>query len=306
MKNYEQLTDSLLESYDSIFSDKDNQPTWAVHKRNTPDELVYPTIPFIGKRYAEQDVKILVYASAENLSGYWKGNGRHWAGDQLDDDDWAKNRHRICFDDPSWQQVGKLPFVHCGPMNDGGLLTAVMYLASILRNGDVEEPRMFYESIAFGNYGKFSIETELQATIRKNPLLTSEEIARTKKCKTGRNIDYATEFDCLKKSFAYIQTDIEVLKPHYIIMPNMEDNGFIVSVKGNAKIIRIRQMNGTTVNSMAPNKRNHYCSKYSKFDISELHEAVKSAYCSTCGISLENYRYVFDYLDRELTIELDK
>lgn len=306
MNNYNQITASLLDAYEGIFSIKENIPTWAVHKRNIPTELVRPTIPFVGKRYAQQDIKILVYASAENLSDYWKGNDKHWSGDWLDDDIRAANRHRNCFDNPSMQVSRKLPYVHCGPMEDGGLLTAIMYLTSKLRNGCVDEPYAFYESIAFGNYGKFSIETELQTVIRKNPALTSDEKARLKKELNRCNIDYATMLDYLKASYVYIQKDIEILKPDYIIMPNMEDNGFINSIKGHAKIIRIHQMNGTVVNNLAPNKRNHYCSKYSKCDIDELPPAVKFAYEAIRGINLENYQYVFNYLDRVLDLELSK
>lgn len=313
MKNYEKITASLLDAYKSIFADKRNEPNWAVHKRNTPSELVLPTIPFVGKQYAEQNVKILVYASAENLSGYWKGNDDDWPGDWLDDDAFAINRHRNCFDNEEMQQSrkqsGKLPYVHCGPMEDGGLLTAVMYLASKLRNGYVDEPYKFYESIAFGNYGKFSIETELQAAIRNNPAL-AEDKARLKKIKKELNRcnkDYATMSEYLKISSAYIQADIEILKPDYIIMPNVKDNGFIASVKGNAKTIRIYQMISRVVNNyIAPSKRNHYCSKYSKRDVNELPTAVKFAYESIRGINLENYRYVFDYLDQTLALELSK
>lgn len=164
----------------------------------------------------------------------------------------------------------------------------------------VDEPYAFYESIAFGNYGKFSIETELQATIRKNPSLTFDEKTRLKKELNRCNIDYATMLDYLKASCAYVQKDIEILKPDCIIMPNMKDNGFIDSIKGHAEVIRICQMNGTVINNLAPNKRNNGCSKYSKRDIDELPPAVKIAYESIRGINLGNYQYVFDYLDSRI------
>lgn len=306
MNNYNHLTTSLLKAYDTIFSDTEIAPLWAVHKRNYPAELVRPTIPFVGKQYEDQNIKILIYASAENLSDYWKGNDKHWPGDWLDDDTVAANRHRICFDNVSMQNNRKLPYVHCGPMEDGGLLTAAMYLASKLRGGRIDEPRKFYETIAFGNYGKFSIETELQRTIRSNPELTSEEKLQLKKKLNRCNIDYATMLKYLKSSGKYIQTDIDIFAPDYIIMPNMEDNGFIDSIKGNARIIRINQMNGTVVNNMAPNKRNKYCSKYAQYDVNALPVAIKYAYESIRGINLENYRYVFDYLDKTLDFELSR
>jgi len=303
MNDYTQITTQLLNAYETIFSDTSLTPTWAVHKRNYPSELVRPTIPFVGKQYSDQKIKILVYASAENLSDYWKGNDKHWTGDWLDDDIRAAKRHRYCFDNLEMQEERKLPYVHCSPMQDGGLLTAVMYMASKLRTDETAEPYAFYETIAFGNYGKFSIETELQSTIRNNPNLSYDDKLRLKKELNRCNIDYATMQDYLKASSVYIKAELDILKPDYIIMPNMKDNRFIDSVKGNAKIIRICQMNATVVNNMAPNKRNQYKSKYCQFDINELPPAVKTAYTSIRGINLDNYRYVFDYLDKVLESE---
>jgi len=57
----------------------------------------------VGKHYLEQPKKILVYASAEKLAVYYLGNTEEWYGDWLDDDRQAENRHRRCFDDPSFQ-----------------------------------------------------------------------------------------------------------------------------------------------------------------------------------------------------------
>ena len=127
MDNNCQLTARLLETYKDLSSDQANMPSWAVHKRNYPDELVTPTIPF----------------------------------------------------------------VHCGPLNDGGLLVAIMYLAYKLRNGKVEEPYSFYEAIAFGNYGKFSIETEFQKAVRNNPQMSMNEKNTLRKTLEKRNEDYA-------------------------------------------------------------------------------------------------------------------
>ena len=110
----------------------------------------------------------------------------------MDDDSRATNRHRNCFDDAAMQENRKLPYVHCGPMEDGGLLTAIMYLSAKLR-GEIENaPHDFYESISFGNYGKFSIETELQCKIRNNPNITLAEKLALKKTLNRCNIDYAT------------------------------------------------------------------------------------------------------------------
>ena len=57
MSTHEILVEELLASYRKI--SKDNTPAWAVHKRNS-DENVNPTIPFVGKHYLQQPKKILV------------------------------------------------------------------------------------------------------------------------------------------------------------------------------------------------------------------------------------------------------
>ena len=58
----------LRAAYEKIFSEQQNQPDWAFRKENNQDELVRCPIPFVGKNYAQQKVKFLVYASAENLN----------------------------------------------------------------------------------------------------------------------------------------------------------------------------------------------------------------------------------------------
>ena len=303
MERSEQMTADLLTRYRALFSEGEGCPDWAVRKRSAPDQPVCPTVPFVGKRYAQQDVKILVYASAENLAEYWAGNVGHWDGNWLDDDATAQNRHRYCFDCPAMQRGHTLPYVHCSPMEKGGLFTAVMYLASGLRGAPPEHPRAFYETIAFGNYGKFSIETEFQRAVRLQPQLSIEERRKLKSQISRRNIDYATAPHYLRASHAYIRADAEILQPDYIIMPHVKDGGFIDTVKGHARILRIYQMNGTVINNLAPNKRNHGHSPYTRGDPAMLPEAVREAYQAIRGINAENYLYVFGYLDRVLAAE---
>ena len=82
----------LRKLYTQIFASKNHKPSWAVHKI-TPEhahELIHCPIPFVGKNYGKQNTKILLYASAENLTGY---NG------YLDDDQYAINRHRDFFEE---------------------------------------------------------------------------------------------------------------------------------------------------------------------------------------------------------------
>ena len=56
---------NLINKYNEIMEKNTEADKWAVHKKNDQSSLVKCTIPFIGKNYFEQDVKILVYASAE-------------------------------------------------------------------------------------------------------------------------------------------------------------------------------------------------------------------------------------------------
>ena len=128
MNTYDTIVSNLLEAYREI--SKNNTPNWAVHKRRFPDELVKPTIPFVGKHYLEQPKKILVYASAENLADYYSGNIKYCDRYWLDADATAEQRHRKCFDDPLFQDKENpfFPHVHISPMNNGCLATAVYYI----------------------------------------------------------------------------------------------------------------------------------------------------------------------------------
>ena len=161
----EEAVDELLKSYESIFEElcSDGKPDWAVRKKSNPDLFVPPTIPFVGKNYFEQDRKILIYASAENLSPY-KGH--------LDCDALAKDRHRYYF---SKSNDRYFPDVHIQPMQDGCLMNVLRYVCEKLEIAMPEKPRDFLENIAFANFCKYSIQS-------------------------GRNVDYASKTQYLEFS----------------------------------------------------------------------------------------------------------
>ena len=285
MSAHEFLEATLLERYRSLGNE--NEPVWAVHKRNS-DEIVKATIPFIGKNYGEQSKKILVYASAENLSGYWKGNTKTWVGDWLDDDLSAENRHRRCFQESIIKQDSFFPNVHIGPMNDGYLATAVYYIAAKLYQVDFDNPKNFYETIAFGNYGKYSIETARQRNARKGV----DDVG------SNANMDYAGNRELLAVSHDYIRADLEVLNPDCIIMPKTmywADKAFIDQNKGNAHIVPISQMNTRVVNC-------HIVRMYKGYERAALPHSVQKWYDELPkGIKAkEKYLSVFTYLDGEL------
>lgn len=288
MKINEDIVINLISAYKNIMQTKGDTPEWAVHKRNFQDKLVKCTIPFVGKEYSYQPQKILVYASAENLAGYYPGNDKEWVGDWLDDDEQAINRHRKCFENKVLQDDPFFPHVHLQPMNNGCLATATYYIANKLFNVDEKLPQDFYETIAFGNYGKYSIETEFQRSKRVG------ELNGEKKA----NIDYAGNKELLEESHDYILADIKTLNPDYIIIPSSiynEDKKFIDSIKGNSIIIPICQMNTGVINRSLTRR-------FKKYNENELSSTVKLWYNSLqkdgmTGKSKENYLSVFTYLD---------
>ena len=145
------MREHLLKRYAEIRYKMGTEPAWAVHKEYNKDELLEATIPFVGKNYAEQDFKILVYASAENLSKY---DGYLEREEKID----ICDRHRGCFNKKE-NETRFFPDVHLQPMNDGMLLLAAYYIAYQLRLEYREklEPIEFMEKIAFGNYGKYRV-----------------------------------------------------------------------------------------------------------------------------------------------------
>jgi len=281
------MVDDLLSLYRSILTTKDNSPEWAVHKRTRPNELVRPAIPFVGKYYSAQENKILVYASAENLAGYYCGNTKFWVGDWLDIDSLAENRHRKCFDDANLSDAF-FPHVHIAPMNNGCLSTAVYYIATTLYGIGSLVPRAFYETIAFGNYGKYSIETELQKSQRLGLSAVS----------SNANIDYAGNKDLLAQSHDFVRADLETLKPDCIIMPASmykADKFFIDEVRGHAIVVPIYQINSGVINRTIARK-------YPARDISTLTPPIRHWYehlhqAGMTGKSKEKYLSVFTYLD---------
>jgi len=283
---YEEQVNCLLKSYRELH--KKNAPDWAVCKRTAPEEKVVPTIPFVGKHYAKQQKKILVYASAENLTNHCVGRptNRPW----LDDDAHAENRHRRCFDDQQMQDNPVIPYVHCGPMETGLLLTAVMHIASRIGFADMDQlsPREFCECICFGNYGKYSEETPNQRSCRMG--LDSKV--------SGKNIDYAGDAAMMEHSNAFVEADIKTLTPDYIVLPATmyaAEKTFIDQIKGDAAVIPIYQMLAGNVNNyIAPNKRRQ---KYEAYQLEKLSPSVQLAYSGITTVSQERYRYVFTYLD---------
>ena len=287
MDNHNVLVEKLKEAYKGIF--EANQPDWAVHKITKPAELVRPTIPFVGKKYAEQKTKILVYASAETLNDHYYGKTtRPW----LDCNNEAIDRHRRNFE-ISKTKDDYFPDVHISPMNDGALAIAVYYLALKFGGLEYDSPQEFYETIAFGNYGKFTIETERQKNIR---LFNVEE-------GNNRNIDYTSI--CKKEareklgySVPYLEKDIVILNPDIIILPAslycINKQSFD-SIMGNATVIPIYQINAGIINRTIHPNFQPLASKDLPCSVQKWYEQLNKG--GFVEKTKDNYLSLFPYLD---------
>jgi len=278
----------LLEAYRQIFKSKNNEPSWAVHKTTEghTNELVHCPIPFVGKNYAKQNVKVLLYASAENLVGYKDT-------DKLYCDELAINRHRNYFNDSVLNSDSFFPNVHIAPINDGSLLTVALYIYLKITKLEVSTPKDFLEMISFGNYCKYT---------------ATPKVVKGKM----RNEDYVRNRRKLKESHEYIKKDIEVLKPDYIIMFGCirdTERAFIDKVKGDACVIPIYQINATTINTKI-NKDERYTVDKNNIEkhLGELEEVIQCWYKKLndnkiSGDTKKNYLSVFPYVDDVLKKE---
>ena len=252
----------LFNAYKKIFCN--TQPVWAQKKFNNT-QLIYPTIPFIGKNYDKY--RVLIYASAENLTYINKEGG-------LENDVYAINRHRNHFEH-SKNNEG-FPEVHCQPITDGGLTLAAAYICQKLNiDMDYKEPKDFFECVSFGNFGKFSVQSDY-------------------------NKDYAKDIDKLKTSFDFIRADLSVLLPEYIIMPKTIFNNKCVKNLLSEyieldNVVRIYQINAGVVNRTIkklypdPKKECDLRQPLLKWYEDYLDKPLKT-----------NFLHVFAYLDKEL------
>ena len=263
---YQKLVEELSASYRSIFADQqtNGQIAWAQHKVSNPQEIVSPTIPFIGKNYTGQKTKVLLYASAENLAGY-EGH--------LDNDAKAINRHRWYKDNVEREFF---PWVHIAPITDGSLLIVLKYICEQLGIDMPATPKEFVESIAFANFGKFSIQTG------------------------SSNVDYAQNKSKLDCSMPYVEQDLKLLQPDIIVMFQTmyaTERSEIDSLKGDARIIGLTQINARTVNT---NLKRRYALK----DENELSPVIRDWYDikhfhrnKFTNKTHKNFLSVFTYLD---------
>ena len=269
----------LFKAYEEVFQSKNHSPDWAVHKidPHNSNELIHCPIPFVGKDYLHQKTKILLYASAENLSKYHLNNTPY-----LDDDEFAINRHRIFFEESVKKFNVFYPDVHIQPITDGGLALVTYYIYCKLNGFQELLPAEFLEKICFANYCKYTISGIYSSTGKQN-------------------LDYASNQKLLEHSHKYIEADISFLSPDYIVIPKTiyeADRSFIDSIKGNAQVIPIYQINSKNINMRIK--------VYPPVNERDLDPRIRNWWLHLSdgvlkGKTQQNYLSVFNYIDDVLT-----
>lgn len=189
-------------------------PPWAHQFR--------PTIPVVGGDFGGRRMRVLVYASAENLT-------------------WAKQRSELPSQLwPEFQMIrGRVDLamrggtnVHIHPVDNGSLLKVARHILHRLepqQRFSKRTPNQFLQEIAVANPGKFSVDKEVNKDTASNPEL-------------------------LAHSVAYIKADLAVLEPEIVILPatvlsSLRTHGlFPKSTFGNVRLVPIFQLSPQAIN----------------------------------------------------------
>ena len=224
----------LFEKYREQFENS-KTPSWAFPSQSwdynkTPLKKPFPpSIPFIGRNYHQASKKIVLYASAENLAHYER---KPETVPKFLCDERVWNRHREA-NLEGWDKF--FPRLHIGPVENGSLLCAVLFICDYLNLDFPKEPNLFLEKLVVGNVGKFSIAVD-----------------KTKE-KNGINVDYAGNMNFLGTSLPFFQMDLEILRPDFLILPktmytHQEVKNAVSTILPEATIIPVPQFNSTVVN----------------------------------------------------------
>jgi hypothetical protein len=219
---------NLLGRYKEQF-ETSKTPRWAFPSQDwdyskTPLKKPFPpSIPFIGKNYYQAPKKIALYASAENLAHYER---KPKTIPEFLCDERAWNRHREA-NLEGWEKF--FPRLHIGPVENGSMLCAVLYICTCLKLNFPNDPSLFLENLVVGNVSKFSI--------------------------AGRkNEDTAGRIKLLKPSLPYFQIDLKILRPDILILPksvyaHKRIKDLISEVLPDVNVIPIFQFNCTVINT---------------------------------------------------------
>lgn len=242
--NSKQQVSHILKAYKNIYQ-ASKKPDWAVENRRN-GEIIKPSIPFIGNNYGSLKNKILLYASAENLTYYEKSNSPNKLLET--EDAWNRRRNRI-----KLKRDCIFPNIHIAPVSNGGLLATVALVAYINKLIETPtDPYKFIENLSIDNLGKYSIKT-LGSNTRKNK-------------------DYISNLSYLKYSIPFIEEELSILKPNYIIIPKKAYElkpikDIFQKIVPEAKIVPIYQLTSTVVNC-------HLASKISEKEITKFKRRV--------------------------------
>ena len=171
------LADDLIRRFKQTY---DGLPDWAWPFK--------PPVPLVGRRY-RQGHGLLIYASAENLS---------WLTDTpapsrfTSEDAW--NRYRAVYEAEGRTSKRFFPTVGIAPVENGGLLSAGLFVADRRRLATRVRPRAFLETIAVSNWCKASI-------------------------RSSTNRDYIADIKKLTWSLPYVVGELAVLQPAVAVVP---------------------------------------------------------------------------------------
>jgi hypothetical protein len=237
----ENLESELIERYAKELKNS-KSPSWAFPSQNWDCSKIPlkkpfpPSIPFIGKNYYKAPKKIALYASAENLAHYER---KPETVPEFLCDERVWNRHREA-NLKGWNKF--FPRLHIGPVENGSLLCAVLFICNHMNISFPDEPSLFLENLVVGNVGKFSIAVD-----------------KTKK-KDGTNADYAKGIEKIKPSLPYFQFDLETLRPDILILPktiyaHQKVKDAVLTSLPEATIIPVPQFNSTVVHTHLERKQ---------------------------------------------------
>lgn len=175
--NSNPLADELIRRFKQTY---DGLPDWAWPFK--------PPVPLVGQRY-RRGRGLLIYASAENLS---------WLTDTTppprftSEDAW--NRYRAVYEAEGRTSTTFFPTVGIAPVENGGLLSAGLFVAGRRQLATRVRPRTFLETIVVSNWCKVSIHSVT-------------------------NRDYITDIKKLTWSLPYVVGELAVLQPAVVMVP---------------------------------------------------------------------------------------
>lgn len=146
------------------------------------------SIPFVGREYSSGS-GLLVYASTENLAGYRKC----FTGTVVETN--PGNRHRADFEGWKRDRVGAFPSVHISPVTQGGLFVAAAFVEYLREHEIPEAKEEFAETVAFGNFYKYAVESG------------------------ATNFDPAGDLTWTYETLPFVINDLAILGPAVLLLP---------------------------------------------------------------------------------------